>query len=190
MRSLTIAVDVDETIADLLGPWLRRYNREFNDTVLPEDLTEWDLTKALKPECGSKIYELLDASLYDEILPLPNARHAISVLRAIGHRCVFVTSCINNTADAKLHWLVRHGFLERRRFQPDYITASDKSLIRADVLLDDRAETVEKFPGMAWLISQPQNRTIKTTRPRLNSIAEAPAAISKWDVFSPYRDAA
>lgn len=189
-RRLTILCDIDETVADLLGPWLRRYNKAYNDTLLPELLTEWDLQKAVKPECGDEIYRFLDASLYDEILPIPGARSGIQLLRLMGHRVVFVSSCTPDTIDAKLRWLKRYGFLNpASRFEPDFIAASEKSLVRGDVILDDKLETVEEFPGMAWLVSQPQNGFVKTHRPRLAAVAHAPAAIQRWLDESPYADA-
>lgn len=189
-RRLTIAVDVDDTVADHMGQWLNEYNLRHGDSVLPEDMLEWDVTKAVRPEVGEKIFSLLSPDIYDHVLPVPGARTAIEVMRLLGHRVVFVTACSANTADAKLEWLIRNRFLTKGVFNPDYIAASDKSLIRADVLLDDRPENVNLFPGMAWLISQPYNLNAETTRERLRSITAAPAAIERWLVDSPYKDAA
>lgn len=186
MKPLTIAVDVDETVADLLGPWLRRYNREYNDTLLPENIRGWGLKDQVK--CGEKLYDLLDATLYDEVLPLPGARGGIYELAAAGHRILYVTSCTRGTADAKLAWLVRWGFLPAQQFQPSFIAASDKSLIRADVLFDDHIKNVEAFPGMAFLVDQPHNREESCRRPRVSGMACAVIALRQWARFSPYRD--
>jgi 5'(3')-deoxyribonucleotidase len=188
MRPLTIAVDVDETVADLLGPWLRRYNATYGDILLPEDLVQWDLAKAVKPECGEAIYQMLDASLYAQVLPLPGARAAVAALRSLGHRVLFVSSCTAGTATAKMDWLIDWGFLPRQRWQPDFVAATDKTLIRADVMLDDCPRNVDAFEGLAWLIDQPQNRDYAGRRPRLRSLAQAPAAITQWLADSPYRD--
>jgi 5'(3')-deoxyribonucleotidase len=189
MKTLTLGVDVDETVADLLGPWLRRYNHATGDNILPEDLTEWDLTKVLSKVTSDELYGFLDASLYDVVMPIPGARKAIYGLATQGHRVVYVTSCTRGTADAKLEWLQRWGFLPRQRFQPNFIAASDKSMIDVDCLFDDRPDSVESFPRMAWLISQPQNLTTATRRIRLKSMVDAPWAVEQF-LNSPYRDAA
>lgn len=185
-RLLTLAVDVDETVADLLGPWLARYNRESGDTLLPEMLDGWDMGKQVREGWADRLYEFLTPDLYDTVLPIPGARTAVEVLRLMGHRVVFVTSCVRNTADAKLNWLIRWGFLENRRFQPDFVTASDKRLIRADALADDRTEAVDSFPGMGFLVAQPHNARYAGRRPR-TTIWELPAAVQAW-LDSPYAD--
>ena len=41
MKKLTIAVDVDDVVADLITEWLKRYNHDYNDTKTPADITQW-----------------------------------------------------------------------------------------------------------------------------------------------------
>jgi 5'-nucleotidase len=177
-RNLTIAVDVDEVVADLLPVWLADYNKKYNDELLAEDLREWDLTKAVKPECGKAIYDLLTAEMYDRILPIPYARAGCRALRAMGHRVIFVSSCPRGTADAKLAWLVRWGFLPQGIFQKDFFVASDKSLIAADVLIDDNIDNVHAFPQMGILVNQPHNRGRTCANHRIDRLADAPAFLA------------
>lgn len=175
---MIVGVDVDEVCADLLSEWVRRYNLRYHDTLRPEFIEEWDMSKVVKPECGKDIYRILsEPDLYDNILPIPPAKAAVDDIRGLGHRVVFVTSCARGQADQKREWLIRWGFLPDRNFEPDFIAASDKALIGVDCLIDDNISTVEKFPGDALLVTRSYNRGIPTNRRRIHGLAQAPSAL-------------
>lgn len=177
MRPLTLAVDVDEVCAGLLGEWLRRYNVDYDDNLTTDEATEWDMTKVVKPECGQDIYRFLTPDIYDHVLPISGARQAVYELLAMGHRVVYVTASRElYSAIAKRAWLLRWGFLSPANVQRDFIPANDKSLIRADMLFDDRFENVASFPGCGVLISQPHNAKAPAWH-RLPSLAHAPAFV-------------
>ncbi len=170
MRDFIIGVDVDDVVADLLGPWLARYNARFNDSVKLEDVIEWDVTKFVKPECGQKIFELIDPSVYEEVSPLPGALETVTELRKLG-RVVFITA---GNADAKQRWLVKHGFLNGDRASlHDYVSCTDKALINADVLIDDHVKNIEAFPGHALLVTRFHNAQLSCSRLRLETFEES-----------------
>lgn len=150
-----IALDIDDVVADLLPEWLRRYNHDFDDNLAPEDITEWDLTKFIKKECGSRIFEYLDdANLYDNVLPVDGAISSISKLKSLPHtRVIFVTA--RDVADAKFSWLKTWGLAESRN---DYVVCQDKGLILADYLVDDKPENIMRFSGFGILFSSNHNR--------------------------------
>jgi len=159
------AIDVDAVVAALDVAWLERYNLDYDDDLTPADLHTYDTSKYVKPECGVKIYEYLkDPTLYDDVVPISGALDGINVLRHDGHRVIFVTTTPIETAGRKFHWLVEHGFLSAgRKGLVDYYEAIDKSLIDADILLDDAPHNVENFQGRAILFDQPWNQEFKWT---------------------------
>lgn len=143
-----VAVDVDGVCADLMTVWLQRYNKEFNDTLTPDQITDWDISRFVKVHARTRIHELLhDRSLYDEVQPYPGAVEAVMALRALQCRVVFATTAASGHAGAKLHWLEHHGFLRSNHPypHPDYIEITDKALLDVDVLIDDRWTTVREF---------------------------------------------
>lgn len=152
---MIVAVDIDEVCAALMPEWIARYNRKYDDTLTPEQITSWDLSLLVKPTCGKHIFSFLTPDIYDRVQPIPGALQAVESLRYAGHRVIFVTA---GNADAKRAWLVRHGFLSKGWKQPDYFACFDKSLIRADVLIDDGPHNLATFPGECILIDQPHNR--------------------------------
>jgi 5'-nucleotidase len=181
VKPLTIALDVDEVVAALLPEWLRRYNLGWGDNLLAEDITEWDLTKHVKPECGKLIYSYLsDKTLYEYVLPIPYARDAAYTLLSRGHRVIYVTACPRGTQEQKREWLVRWGFLTEKNADRDFVPVSDKSLIRADVLFDDRPENISSFPGRGVIVTQPHNRRFPAWE-RIPSLKYAPDLLSHQD---------
>jgi 5'-nucleotidase len=154
-----ILCDMDEVVADLLGEWVHRYNQMYNDTLAREDITGWDMADFVKPECGKDIYKILrHDGLYDSVHPIPNAHWGIKALRSLGYRVVFVTTCVDETMDAKLRWLVQWRFLPRQYTQADFIAAKDKALIRGELLIDDGPHNIRDFPGQTILVHAPHNQ--------------------------------
>jgi 5'(3')-deoxyribonucleotidase len=159
-RQFTIAVDVDEVVVAMLPEWIRLYNQLWDDDLQPNEVTDWDLTLFVRPECGKKIYEILNRSdLYANVKLVPGALEAIAHLRSKGYRLVFVTSATKGHAGQKLQCLQDHGVLERgRQVDPDYVECTDKALIRADLIIDDRPLNIERFPGPGILFPCEHNK--------------------------------
>ncbi len=175
MTTPIIAVDVDDVCADLLSEWCRRYRLESGDTLGPQDIHAWEINQYVKPGWKTRIFDLLkDPQFYAFVAPIEGARNAVDKLRNLG-RVIFVTSCVPGTMDQKYSWLHHHGFLKSPE---EFVVCKDKYLVKADVLIDDHVVNVEKFPGMAYLITQPHNRKLKTTRQR-TTVTEVPALVAK-----------
>lgn len=182
---MIVAVDIDSTLADLTSVWLDRYNEDYQDRLSYLDLTKWAIHEFVKPECGTKIYNYLkDRSLYDEIEPYNFALETIELIRSLGHRVIFVTSTPPEGGGCKLLWLRRNGFLPEGNTASDYYECHDKSLIRADLLIDDGPHNIEAFPGKAILMERPWNESFEWPV-RVVSWLEVAAGF-KSGVFGPH----
>lgn len=158
-----VLCDVDEVIAGMHTEFLRRYNRRWDDYLVHKDITSWEVSKIVKPECGEKALDIFaEPDLYDNVLPIDGALEGIKELRYHDCRVVFVSSCPVGSADAKVAWLLNHGFVPRTRTLPDVILGTDKSLIAGDVLIDDALHNVIAFnPRPTILFDQPHNQDVK-----------------------------
>lgn len=158
--NFTIAVDVDGVVAALHAEWVRRYNEAFDDTFTLERWTTWDIASLVKPECGARYFDILrHDDLYDHVEPMLHALEGVEALREAGHRVVFCTATGVHQAGKKLLWLERHGFLDLvHDGSKDYVEMRDKSLIRADVLIDDYTGNLRGFHGVGVLFYAPWNR--------------------------------
>lgn len=151
---MIIAVDVDGVVADMFPVWLARYHADHPEA--PYALSDVYGERAKRDT--TMLAYLNDPTLYDEVLPVENATAAIQALRGAGHRIVFVTSCVKGMVDGKWSWLQRYGFLPAGEMQSDdLIVVHDKSMIRADALIDDLPRNVESWGTRGILFSTPWN---------------------------------
>jgi 5'(3')-deoxyribonucleotidase len=173
---MIVAVDVDDVVADTMPAWLRLYNFDYNDHLKPTQIKEFGkMERYVKPECGKAIYRYLERGrfLYDGVQVMPGAVKAVDDMLNAGHRIVFATNVqAQRMYDAKLAWLDMHGFWPDvlcGDLGQDYVAIKDKSLLAADVWIDDRAETVRAVRLMgkrAILFDRPWNRA-ENYAPRL-----------------------
>jgi len=167
---MIIAIDVDDVCAKLTETWLEKYNSHYKDNLKESDITAWNTSQFVKPECGQLIYSYLkDKSLYDNVRPVEGALDGVNELRKWGHRVVFATATPMESAGRKFGWLEDNGFAPK---EADYVELYDKSLICADILFDDKYDNAMKFRGMGILLTKPWN-------------ADLPFAyrVPDWDTF-------
>lgn len=153
-----ILVDVDGVVADLHTEWLRRYNRDYNDTLTYEQITAWNIHQFTKPECGVRVYDYLaDADLYNNVPVIKDAVWGTGALRRMGHSVVYVTAYFNVR---RVRWLHKHGFLLPNNSQwalaEDVIMANNKDYVLGDMLIDDKPENLKNRP-FGVLFEQPWN---------------------------------
>ena len=163
---MTILIDIDSTIADILTPWLKSYNNKYKDNLKPKDIVDWNVHIFTKPECGEKIYDFIkNPKLYNRVKPIPGALEAITALRDMGLRIVFVTHFEPGFSYAKFDWLKRYGFMTDDN---DYVETRDKNLIKGSCLIDDNIDNVTQFSELGILYSTFQNKKYNY-KYRLNS---------------------
>lgn len=157
----TIAMDVDGTVADLISVWLSWYNRDYNDSLYPSNITDWAIHKFVK--CGRDIYKYLEMpEIYEHVKPYHGALDFVNTIRK-DYSIIWVTHATEGHAGRKKNWLREHGFLGLYDY---YIETKDKSDIPADLLFDDYIVNVENFKGrlgrgLGYLIRRHWNENIQ-----------------------------
>lgn len=177
---MIIAFDIDDVLADLVPAWLAKYNADYQDTLKRQDITAWDITQFVKPACGTKIYDYLSEDLYDNVQPLPGALDAVRLARKCG-KVIFVTSCHPSHMGRKFRWLNNHGFNVTKE---EYVECSDKSLILADIMIDDNPVNLEGFHGKEKILyDQPWNRDSSLSCPRLYGFGDLKwlSLLKRWE---------
>jgi 5'(3')-deoxyribonucleotidase len=168
-----IGLDVDETVSDLHTPWLEYGNGKFGTNFTA--FTSWD---CIEEWWGKAAFDFIHPCIYenDEVMPIRAAREAVDLLRALGHQIRFVTSCVNDTEEAKCAWLQRHGFT--RQPSVEFLPGRDKSRAPVDVLVDDGFHNVSAFHGKAVLVTAPHNAHDAWQGVRIKHVAELPRVLS------------
>jgi 5'-nucleotidase len=152
-----ICVDMDEVIADTLSEHLRRYNQEFDESITPEDLTGKGLWEVTPIDRQLQLRAFLDAEDFFEDLPLiPDAQDVLKALTARFE--IFIATqamTVPNSLGPKYRWLQRHF-----PFIPptNYVFCGNKSILRADYLIDDLPRNLQRFEGRGLLYTAPHNR--------------------------------
>lgn len=152
---MLVAVDVDGVMADIYPAWVALNNRLYPDGA-PYQVKDVYSTRAMQ---DSSFLGLLSMeSLYDTVLPVEGALVGIETIISAGHRVVYATSCVQGMTDPKWRWLQRHNLLPPGKLQTgNLVVTHDKSLVRADMLIDDHPKNLATFTGERILLTQPYN---------------------------------
>lgn len=151
-----ICVDMDEVMADTLAEHLRRYNQTFNEEVTPEHLAGKGLWEAAPVERQQQLRAFLDAEDFFEVLDLmPGAQEVLEDLSARFEIYIATQAMsVPNSLGPKYRWLQRHfPFIPPMH----YVFCGNKSILRADYLIDDQPRNLERFEGQGLLYTAPHN---------------------------------
>jgi 5'-nucleotidase len=153
-----VCVDMDEVMADTLGEHLRRYNQEFEEAVTVEDLAGKGLWEVAPVDRQAQLRAFLDAEdFFEDLALMPGAQE---VLKQLCTRFeVFIATqamTVPNSLGPKYRWLQRHfGFIPPTH----YVFCGNKSILRADFLIDDLPRNLQRFEGTGILYTAPHNLT-------------------------------
>ncbi|MFC5529008.1 5' nucleotidase, NT5C type [Cohnella yongneupensis] len=151
-----IAIDMDEVIAEFSTKHLELFNRTFNEQVTMEELHGKKL-RDLRPELAHEIFELiLMPDFFRDLNPIPHSQEVIKELSE-SYEIFIATAAMEvpTSFTAKYEWLKEHfGFLNEMNF----VFCGDKSIIRADYLIDDNTRHFKGFEGQSILFTANHNK--------------------------------
>ncbi|GMA60423.1 5'-3'-deoxyribonucleotidase [Alicyclobacillus fastidiosus] len=150
-----VAIDMDEVIADIVDKHLQLYNRDFNDNITLIDLHGKKL-RELRPHLNNEINNyLVEPTFFRDLKVIEGSQDVIRELSE--HFEVFITTAameVPTSFTAKYEWLKQHfPFLSDMNF----VFCGDKSIIRADYLIDDNVRHFKRFCGQGLLFTAPHN---------------------------------
>lgn len=151
----SIAVDLDSVLNTLDQGWMARYNELYDDTLTPNDMTSWDTSTIVKPECGVKIFDiLLEPGFFRGLGVQEGAPEAMAFL--CEHFDVYiVSSCHPDVVADKVAWVNEHmPFFDTRKF----VACHPKGIINTDFLIDDGPHNIEAFKQTTLVFDQPWNQ--------------------------------
>ncbi|WP_232238821.1 5' nucleotidase, NT5C type [Paenibacillus forsythiae] len=165
-----IAIDMDEVIADFNTKHLSVFNRDYGENVTTEDLKSGRLAE-LRPHLATEILNYLHDPLFFRDLDV--MKDSREVIRSLSERFdIYITTAameVPSSFTAKYEWLREHfDFLSDMNF----VFCGNKSIIRADYLIDDNARHFERFCGQGILFTAPHNLGV-TGYDRVSSWLEA-----------------
>ncbi|CAN5770012.1 5'-3'-deoxyribonucleotidase [soil metagenome] len=168
-----IAIDMDETIADAIQKVRSLYEKEVGRRFSDEELHGKTLREVFPPEHRDKLKEYLhSAGFFRDLHVLPDSQEVIYALTKKYE--VYITSAameFRTCFTDKFDWLAEHfPFIPWQNI----VFCGDKSIIRADFLIDDHARHFKGFGGQGILFTSPHN-VHETGYPRVNNWREVAA---------------
>jgi len=151
-----ICVDMDEVMADALAEHLLRYNRDYQTTFTREDLHGKRFWQVVPPHHHEALDDYLRAEdFFADLEVMPESQR---VLEALQRRYeIFIASAameVPTSFNAKYLWLERHfPFIPHTHI----VFCGDKSILRADYLIDDNPRQLQAFEGTGILYEAPHN---------------------------------
>ena len=147
---------MDEVMADTLAEHLRRYNEAFDEAITVQDLAGKGIWEFAPSDRQEQLRAFIDAEDFFEDLPLISG--AQEVLEELSARFeIFVATqamVVPNSLGPKYRWLQRHfSFIPPAH----YVFCGNKSILRADYLIDDLPRNLLRFEGQGLLYTAPHN---------------------------------
>lgn len=173
MKKLTILVDMDDVLENLVECWVDELNKKCGSSLCEEDITDWRIAKFFPSLTNEDLFSTLNtAEFWGKIAPMQNAQGILKKLIDDGHTIRIVTASHYATVPAKIKRLLEmYPYLKWE----DVIVASDKSLIFGDIMIDDGTHNLEVTScGLAVLFDRPHNRSY-------NDEAAGMVRVETWD---------
>ncbi len=154
---MTILVDMDDTIEQLLKAWVNSVNEKYGRNAVYEDIVSWDVSAAYPGLTREQVYGVtMQSGFWKTVEPMPGAAEALQRLMAAGHKIYIVTATPYESVHEKMtDLLFRYfPFLSWKQV----ILTENKQLIRGDVLIDDGVHNLEGGEYVKILMTAPHNR--------------------------------
>lgn len=139
--SKVVAIDVDETVVDVLPVWNRWCSAFFGKIYLGD---EYDLCKIYGEEAMTF---WSTPFLYQKLTPKPDAVECLTKLSDEGYEIGFVTYCKKAHLSSKCKWIKQHF-----PFYKFIYASKEKGYVRCDYFIDDRHTYLNQQPSNVKLI--------------------------------------
>src|SRR5687767_12834979 len=142
---MRVAYDLDGMGYDALQRWLDRINEDWGTHITKEDVRDWDVAKAFEGLVPKKAVfgYLHEPGMFLLGATLPGFKEAIKASVEAGDEVLILSAPSGPlSAKEKLEWCAAElPFID----PGNIILGGNKSVVRADALLDDRPKTLVEF---------------------------------------------
>lgn len=183
---MKILIDLDGIVCDSLPRWLQHIADKTGVVAQMFDITDWELTKCppLDKVDPKAIFKILETPGFTAgIQPFWGAVQAVEQLVEDGHEVMLVTARHGPVSMPEtLEWVQRYlPFLDVRT---TVVFCHNKELIPADVIIDDRPETLVRYReahprALVLGIEYPYNKHLQGL-PGIRLFSRTPNAVLTW----------
>lgn len=144
MENLIVHIDSDGCLADIARHWCDLYNYRYNDTMAIDHFLNYDkLEDFSKPECGTRIYDIIkEPGFFADLTPTEDAVACLDRLNSNPKvDCYVLTDYSGNAeiAHGKIRFYEKYfPFFDTRKI----IMCKPKFLVIGNVLIDDKFDNL------------------------------------------------
>lgn len=154
---MTILVDMDDTMEQLLAALVKRANERFHRNATVDEVTDWNIVCAFPGIDKRQILDFMrEADFWEDVKPVPGAAEALKHFMEEGHQVFVVTATEYEHVKEKMQGVLFRYFPFISWDQ--VIITSRKQMIRGDVLIDDGIHNLEGGAYRKILFTAPYNR--------------------------------
>ncbi len=155
---MTILVDMDDTIEQLLKAWIRRINEKYGYSVTLDQITDWNVAAPYPGLTHHQVYNVLhEPGFWKTVEPIPGAAEGLKHFLEQGHEVFIVTATQREHLQEKMDDVLFRYFPFLTWEQ--VIITGKKQMINGDVLIDDGIHNLEGGAYQKILFSAPHNRS-------------------------------
>jgi len=151
-----IALDMDEVIADARKKFVELIAEREGLHLKPEDYAGRKIYDVVGPERASSIRNyLFEEGFFATLEVIEDSQEVVDWL--MDHYHIFITTAameFPNSLDEKYDWLKRHF---PRIHWKNFVFCGDKSIIKADYMIDDHVKNLVAFEGKGLLYTASHN---------------------------------
>ena len=154
---MVILCDMDNVISDLSTPWTQALNKRYHRNVAVEDINKWHLSNFYPGLTAEQIDEPLhNPDLWSWVKPMEGAQTYLKKLMDEGHEIYIVTAASPDSMGPRFEYVIKRYFplIDYKHL----IMTSNKTMIKGDVLIDDKPANLFNGSYRKILFDWPYNR--------------------------------
>ncbi|TAM93615.1 MAG: 5'(3')-deoxyribonucleotidase [Chitinophagaceae bacterium] len=167
---LTLAIDMDEVLADAAKKLKAWYYRDYGKTFEDEEVKGKDLKEAVIPEHFSLFRKYCNTpGFFRDLEVMPDAQEVLKELNK-QYEVYIVSAAVEfpNSLKDKYDWIMENlSFITWRQI----CFCGSKSIVQTDIMIDDRVRNFKDFKGRKLLYSAHHN-IFETNYERVNNWKE------------------
>lgn len=137
---MIIYLDLDQILNDLVPKTLALYNTRTGKNISPSDITTYSFSECLPKEDADGIYQLFkEQELWYSLEPLPHSQWGVETLVNMGHDVFIATATYEEDFNWKIEWIDTYFPMIDTK---NIIRINHKSLLKGDILIEDRLESL------------------------------------------------
>lgn len=164
-----VGIDIDNTIWDLVSPWIEWYNLLYLDDIKYEQITKYNFSDITSKATEKELFEILHIPEFWNYVKPYNDSYDVLKKFNDEFELYIVTKTSYKTPTKKFDNFFNYfPFLSEKQL----INTSNKSILNVDTLIDDYPKNLEGINTYKFLIDTPYNKEYKDCL-RVKNLSEA-----------------